>query len=63
MTHNSQKVQTNPFTRLRYNLVGLYGRQPGYSQEEMTEALWERKRELCEDVMVTLKVMVVMVVA
>ena len=43
-------------SRLRYNLVGLYGRQPGYSQEEMTEALWERKRELCEDVMVTLKV-------
>jgi len=43
--------------RLRYNLVGLYGRQPGYSQEEMTEALWDRKRELCEDVMVTLKVL------
>ena len=56
IAHNSQKGETDPVSRLRYNLVGLYGRQPGYSQEEMTEALWERKRELCEDVMVTLKV-------
>jgi len=43
--------------RLKYNLVGLYGRQPGYTQQDMTEQLWEKKRKLCEDVLETLKLL------
>ena len=62
--------------RLKYNLIGLYGREPGYTTEveknwnifriyeilfksslkEMTEADWNRKREICEEIMYTLKV-------
>jgi len=41
--------------RLKYNLVGLYGRQSGYTQGEMTEQLWTRKKELCDEVLESLK--------
>ena len=43
--------------RLKYNLLALYGRQRGFSQAEMTEELWARKRELCEEVAESLKVL------
>jgi len=43
--------------RLKYNLIGLYGRQPGYTQQEMNEQLWDRKRKLCEEVLETLKIL------
>jgi len=43
--------------RLKYNLIGLYGREPGYTSEEMTEATWNRKKLLCEEILETLKVL------
>merc|ERR1712106_215343 len=43
--------------RLKYNLLGLYGRQSGYTSQEMTEKLWRRKKDLCEDILNTLKVL------
>jgi len=43
--------------RLKYNLIGLYGREPGFNSEEMTEATWMRKKQLCEEILETLKVL------
>jgi len=42
--------------RLKYNLIGLYGREPGYTSEDMTEATWLRKKQICEEILETLKV-------
>jgi len=43
--------------RLKYNLLALYGRLPGYTQQEMRESDWKRKIELCEQILEVLKVL------
>lgn len=43
--------------RLKYNLIGLYGRERGYTTQEMSEKQWTRKRDLCEEILETLKVL------
>jgi len=44
-------------TRLKYNLLALYGRERGFTSEEMTENTWLRKKQLCEEILDTLKVL------
>eukprot|EP00092_Neocalanus_flemingeri_P005018 GFUD01005395.1.p1 GENE.GFUD01005395.1~~GFUD01005395.1.p1 ORF type:complete len:523 (+),score=168.51 GFUD01005395.1:74-1570(+) len=43
--------------RLKYNLIGLYGREQGFTSEEMTETTWQRKKQICEEILETLKVL------
>jgi len=59
LTDYSKKLSPSNMilVRVEYNLIGLYGRYPGYTQQEMTEKQWLRKIELCEKILAVLKVL------
>lgn len=44
-------------TRLKYNLIALYGREKGFLTEQLNQSSWRRKKELCEDILESLKVL------
>ncbi|XP_023336775.1 protein msta isoform X2 [Eurytemora carolleeae] len=59
ITEYSKKLggQNMVIIRAKYNLIGMYGRLPGFTQQEMTEAAWRRKIVLCEEILQVLKVL------